>query len=157
MTNYNPLYRKHINDRNVVIPKNMVRGKFYLIKEYTYVDGEKGKFTESNGPIIFTLFVSVSKDVVHCVKVSNISPQLIKKFFGKLVNENTELLELKGTSKNVYSKYVSKVPMITDEAYRTYKITGLKKVIELDMDVDKITPKTVTVRGINAKSQTKNK
>lgn len=157
MTNYNPQYRKHINDRNIVIPKNMVRGKFYLIKEYTYVDGEKGKFTETSAPIIFTLFVSPSKDVVHCVKVSNISPNLIKRFFGKLVNQNTELLELKGTSKNIYSKYVSKVPMITSEAYRTYKITGLKKVIELDMDVDKITPKSITVTGINAKSQIKNK
>ena len=46
MNNYNPLYRKHIDDRNIVSPNKMTRGKFYLIKEYVYVDGEKGKFQD---------------------------------------------------------------------------------------------------------------
>ena len=157
MSNYNPIYRKFIDDRNIVMPKKMVRGKFYLIKEYEYVDGQQKKFIETNAPIVFSLFSSVTKDIIHCVKVSNVSPILIKKFFGKLINEKTELLELKGTSNSIYSKIVSKIPAITTDAYRTYKISGIKKVIELDMDIDKITPKNVTVRGINVKSQTKNK
>ena len=56
MQNYNPIYRKFIDDKNVVTGTKMTRGNFYLIKEYTYVDGTKGKFTETNGPIIYTLF-----------------------------------------------------------------------------------------------------
>ena len=67
----------------------MVRAKFYLIKEYEYVDGTKGRYTEATAPIIFTLFVSRAKNIVHAVKVTDIRPDLIKKFFGKFVNEET--------------------------------------------------------------------
>jgi hypothetical protein len=134
----------------------MTRGKFYLIKEYEYVDGVKGKFTETNAPIIYTLFVSVAKNIIHCVKVSNVNPNLIKKFFDKFINEETEKLQMKGGAKNIYANIVSKVPVITSEAYRTYKISGLTKVIELNMDINQLTPKNKNVTGIDKKSQLKN-
>lgn len=153
MSNYNPIYRKFIDSRNFISPLKMVRAKFYLIKEYEYVDGTKGRFTETTAPIIYTLFVSKSKDIVHAVKVSNISPQLIKKFFGKFVNEDEEKLQMKGGAKKFYSSVVSKVPIITNEAYRTYKISGFGKVIELSMDVNELTPKNVNVIGIDKTSQ----
>jgi hypothetical protein len=157
MNNYNPIYRKFIDDKNVITVKQMTRGKFYLIKEYEYVDGMNRKFTERDAPIVFTLFVSQSKDVIHCVKVSNVNPIIIKRFFGKFVNEKTELLEIKGNARNTYSKIVSKVPVVTNDAYRTYKMSGIKKVIELNMDVDELTPKNMTVTGIDKKSQIKNR
>ena len=153
MSNYNPIYRKFIDSRNFISPLKMVRAKFYLIKEYEYVDGTKGRFTETTAPIIYTLFVSKSKDIVHAVKVSNISPQLIKKFFGKFVNEDEEKLQMKGGAKKFYSSVVSKVPIKTNEAYRTYKISGFGKVIELNMDVNELTPKNVNVIGIDKASQ----
>jgi hypothetical protein len=134
----------------------MTRGKFYLIKEYEYVDGVKGKFTETNAPIIYTLFVSVAKNIIHCVKVSNVNPNIIKKFFDKFINEETEKLQMKGGAKNIYANIVSKVPVITSEAYRTYKISGLTKVIELNMDINQLTPKNKNVTGIDKKSQLKN-
>jgi hypothetical protein len=135
----------------------MNRGKFYLIKEYVYVDGVKGRFTETTAPIIFTLFVSQAKDIIHCVKVSNVNPNLIKKFFGKFVNEDTEKLQMRGGAKKIYEQVVSKVPIITNDAYRTYKISGLTKVISLDMDVNELTPKSMNVTGIDKKSQLKNR
>jgi hypothetical protein len=154
--NYNPIYRNFIDERNLVTPNRMTRGKFYLIKEYEYVDGVKGKFTETNAPIIYTLFVSVAKNIIHCVKVSNVNPNLIKKFFDKFINEETEKLQMKGGAKNIYANIVSKVPVITSEAYRTYKISGLTKVIELNMDINQLTPKNKNVTGIDKKSQLKN-
>lgn len=157
MSNFNPIYRKFIDDRNTISSNKMSRGKFYLIKEYEYVDGEKGKFSETTAPIVFTLFVSKSKDIIHCIKVSNVNPNLIKKFFGKFVNENTEKLQLKGNAKDIYSKTISKMPMVTNDSYRTYKMSGLIKVIELNMDVNQITPKNKNVVGIDTKSQVKNK
>lgn len=157
MSNFNPIYRKFIDDRNTISSNKMSRGKFYLIKEYEYVDGEKGKFNETTAPIVFTLFVSKSKDIIHCIKVSNVNPNLIKKFFGKFVNENTEKLQLKGNAKDIYSKTISKMPMVTNDSYRTYKMSGLIKVIELNMDVNQITPKNKNVVGIDTKSQVKNK
>jgi len=153
--NYNPIYRKSIDDRNVVAPNKMTRGKFYLIKEYDYVDGTTGKFTETTAPIIYTLFVSQGKDILHCVKVSNVNPNLIKKFFGKFVNENTEKLQMRGGAKKFYENVVAKVPIITNDAYRTYKISGLQKVIELTMDVNELTPKNMNVTGIDKRSQLK--
>jgi hypothetical protein len=155
MNNYNPLYRKFIDDRNNITPNKMTRGKFYLIKEYEYVDGTRGRYTETNAPIIYTLFASVSKDIVHAVKVSNVNPTLIKRFFGKFINEDTELLEMKGGAKKFYSAVVSKVPVVSNNAYRTYKLSGFGKIIELDMDVNQLTPKNKNVIGIDKKSQLK--
>ena len=157
MSNYNPIYRKFINDKNVVSGTKMTRGKFYLIKEYEYTDGEKGKFTETNAPIIFTLFVSKAKDIIHCVKVSGVNPNVIKRFFGKFINEETETLQMRGNAKQIYGKIVSKIPVVSNEAYRTYKMSGIKKLIELDMDVNEITPKNKNVTGIDKKSQLKNR
>jgi hypothetical protein len=157
MINYNPIYRKFIDDKNTIASTQMVRAKFYLIKGYEYVDGTKGRYSETTAPIIYTLFVSKSKDIVHCVKVSNIRPDLIKRFFGKFVNEENESLEMKGGAKAFYQKVVSKVPIITNDAYRTYKLSGLSKIVELNMDVDKLTPTTMKVTSIDPKTQTKNK
>ena len=153
MPNYNPIYRRFIDDKKYVSATKMVRAKFYLIKEYEYVDGTKGRFTETTAPIIYTLFVSKGKDIVHAVKVSNVNPNLIKKFFGKFVNEEEETLQMKGGAKKFYTGVVSKIPIITNESYRTYKISGFGKVIELDMDVNELTPKNMNVVGIDKKSQ----
>jgi hypothetical protein len=157
MQNYNPIYRKFIDDKKIISGAKMTRGRFYLIKEYEYVDGAKGRYTETTGPIIYTLYVSQGKDVVHCVKVSNVNPNLIKRFFGKFINEDTEKLQMRGGAKDFYSKIVSKVPVITNDAYRTYNISGLKKVLELTMDVNELTPKSKNVTGIDSKSQLKNR
>ena len=156
MSNYNPIYRKFIDDKNVVAGNKITRGKFYLVKEYVYVDGDKGRFTETTGPIIFTLYVSQAKDILHCIKVSTVNPNIIRKFFGKFINEKTERLQFRGNAQDIYSKVVSKVPIITNDAYRTYKISGLKKVVELTMDVNQLTPKNKTVTGIDPRSQKRN-
>jgi hypothetical protein len=135
----------------------MVRAKFYLIKQYEYVDGTKGSYTETTAPIIYTLFVSKAKDIVHAVKVSNVNPELIKRFFGKFINEETEKLQMKGGAKAFYEKVVMKVPIITNDAYRTYKLSGLGKIIELDMDINSLTPRNQNVTGLDESSQIKNK
>jgi len=157
MTNYSPIYRKFIDDKHRINPNQMVRGKFYLIKKYDYVDGTKGSFGENSAPIIFTLFVSKAKDIVHAVKVSTVNPQLIKRFFGKFINDETEKLEMKGGAKSIYKSIVSKVPIVRDDAYRTYKLSGLSNVVELKMDVNQLTPKSKNVTGIDSKSQVKNR
>ena len=139
MSNFNPLYRKYINESNRITPRQMVRGNFYIIKDYEYVDGHKGKYSEMNAPIIYTLFVSQLKDIVHAIKVSNVKPELIKKFFGKFVNEETEL-SIKGGAKQFYLNVVSSVPIITNDSYRTYKLSGLGNVTHIDMNNNKLVP-----------------
>ena len=156
MSNFNPIYRKYIDDKNVVKPEKILRGKFYLIKEYVTIDGIKKKYTETTAPIIFVLFASLSKNIIHAVKISNINPNVVRKFFGKFVNEEKETIQMRGSAKQIYEKVISKVPAVTNDAYRTYNISGITKVIELTMDVNELTPKSVTVRGIDKKSQKRN-
>ena len=148
MKNYNPIYQKFINDKNRIPHTKLERGKFYQIKKYKYVDGTTGTFSQIQSPIIFTLFVSRPKNIVHAVKVTNIRPDLIKKFFGKFVNEETEKIEMKGNAKSLYQSIVSKIPIIKNEAYRTYKLSGIEKVLELNIDTTEITPKNKQATGI---------
>jgi hypothetical protein len=117
----------------------MVRGSFYLIKEYQYVDGTKGKYNQTTAPIIYTLFISKAKDVVHAVKVTNVRPDLIERFFNRFLNEDENKLEMTGGAKKFYQSVVSKVPVITNDAYRTYKLSGLGGIIKLNMDIDSLT------------------
>jgi hypothetical protein len=157
MLNYNPIYKKYINDKNLVVPVTMVRAKFYQIKEYTYVDGETEKFNDTTAPIIYTLFVSRQKDIVHCVKVSNVKPYYVKRFFNKFVNEDTDMLEMVGSSRKYYQSIVEKMPTINKDSYRTYKLSNLGKVVELDMEINKMLPKGTKVTGIDPKSQKQNR
>ena len=141
MSNYNPLYRRFIDESKISTPAKMQRGRFYLIRQYEYVDGTKGNYPMNDSPIIYTLFVSRAKDIVHAIKVSTIHPQLIKRFFGKFTNEDDGSIELKGGAKSFYSKVVSSVPIIKNDAYRTYKLSGFGRIIALEMDETRITPK----------------
>lgn len=141
MAAYNHIYRKYIDkgDKSVT-PSRMRRGKFYMIMQYEYVDGTKGSYSLGDGPIIYTLFISKAKDIVHAIKVSNVNPTLIKRFFGKFTNEEHDELKMKGGAKKFYESFVSKVPIITNDSYRTYKISGFGRITELQMDIEKLTP-----------------
>ena len=156
MSKYSPIYSKFIDEKKYIPAAKMVRGKFYLIKEYEYVGGTKETYSETTAPIIYTLFVSKSKDIVHAVKVSDVNPNLIKRFFGKFVNEAEEKLEMKGGARKFYTSVVAKVPIITNEAYRTYKLSGINKILELDMDVNELTPRNINVTGLNTEEQKTN-
>lgn len=130
----------------------MVRGKFYKLYSYIGIDEEKKIYTEVNSPIIYTLFVSRKKDIVHAVKISDITPEKIKTFFSKLVNEKEQLIEMKDDSRVVYKKYVKKSVATKKDAYRTYKLSGIQRISELDMDETKITPHNKQATGISEKS-----
>jgi hypothetical protein len=153
MRTYNPTYRKYIDEKKYVSPERMVRAKFYLIKEYEYVDGTTGTYNELTAPIIYTLFVSKIKNVVHAVKVTNVNPNIIKRFFGKFVNEDEARIEMRGGAKKFYESVVSKIPIIRNDSYRTYKLDGFNKVMELNMDINQLTPKYMDVDSIDKNSQ----
>jgi hypothetical protein len=155
--NYFLTYKKYIDNRTKIAASSMKSGTFYIVKEYTYVDGNSKTYSAGETPIIYTLYVSKSKDVVHAVKVTTVNPQIIKRFFSKMVNEDTELIQMKGKSSTFFDKYVKKIPVVSRDSYRTYKLSGLDTVFELNMDVNEMTPKSKTVTGIDEKSQKQSK
>lgn len=154
---YNSRYKRLIEEAKIITVKEMVRGKFYAIKSYTDVKGERTNYTETNMPIIFTLFVSKPKNIVHCIKISDLQPIFVQRLMGKFVDKDAETIKMRGNAKNIYKKVVSKVPAVTDEAYRTYSFSGIEKLLELDMNVNELTPRNMRVKGIDEKSQLKNK
>ena len=155
--NFNMTYLKEVLEDQRVPAVSMVKGKFYSLLNYVTVNGEKQVNAKRDSALIFTLFVSKSKDIVHCIKVTNVSPTILKRFFGKLVNLDTREIELGGSAKRTYQSVVSKFPGIQDGAYRTYKLSGIKNVHEMDMNVKFITSKKDKVIDINPKFQTQNK
>ena len=154
---YNIMYIKHILDEQRVPPNSMVKSKFYSIQGYTDVEGIKHVDGKREAPVVFTLFVSKSKDIVHCIKISEINPSILKRFFKRLTNFDTREIELAGTAKKTYQSVVTKFPGINEGAYRTYKLSGINKVIEINMDVRFVTSARDKVVGINDKFQVQNK
>jgi hypothetical protein len=154
---YNIMYIKHILDEQRIPPNSMVKSKFYSIQGYTDVEGIKHVDGKREAPVVFTLFVSKSKDIVHCIKISEINPSILKRFFKRLTNFDTREIELAGTAKKTYQSVVTKFPGINEGAYRTYKLSGINKVIEINMDVRFVTSARDKVVGINDKFQVQNK
>lgn len=155
----NVKYNKFVESKTFVKSPstNMVRAKFYRLRKYQDVDGIEKTYSDTMAPIIFTLYVSKKKDVVHAVKISEIRPEQVKKFFSKFVNPKNDLIEVKGDSRTIYSKKVVHSKMVMDGAYRTYKLSGIKQAFELDMDESKLTLAVKQATDINPASQTKNK
>jgi hypothetical protein len=155
--NYNIMYVKHILGEKRVPAVSMVKSKFYSIQAYTDVSGNKNTDSKRDSALIFSLFVSKTKDVVHCIKISEVNPTILKRFFKRLTNLDTREIELSGTAKKTYQSVVSKFPGIQEGAYRTYKISGINKVVEVDMDVRFVTSARDKVVGVNEKFQVQNK
>jgi hypothetical protein len=154
---FNSMYVKHILGEKRVPAVSMVKSKFYSIQAYTTVDGVKDTDSKGDSALIFSLFVSKSKDIVHCIKISAVNPSILKRFFKRLTNLDTREIELAGTARKTYQSVVSKFPGIQENAYRTYKLSGLGKIIELDMDINSLTPTNKNVTGLDESSQLKNK
>jgi hypothetical protein len=149
---YNPRYRPLINQRKYISPMQMEKNKFYLLKEYVYSDGEQKKYNDLVAPILYTLWVSKPKDIVHCVKVTDVRPMLVQKFFGKLFNSETQELELKKRPNIIYETVVKKVPIVLNKGYRTYKLSGINRVMYLDMDIEPLVPKNKLVDKVEPKA-----
>ena len=155
----NVIYNKLVLSKKFVKApsSNLVRAKFYRLRKYKDIEGVEHAYSDIMAPIIFTLYVSKIKDIVHAVKISEIRPEQIKKFFSKFVNNTTDLIEMKGDARGIYDKKVVKSSTVVENGYRTYKLSGIKQIFELDMDEEKLTPISNPAKGINTKSQIRNR
>jgi len=155
--NYNARYLSHIVSKQKVPSVTMVKSTFYQISQYENVDGIKETYGTMDAPLIFTLFVSKSKDIVHCIKLSAINPSLLKRVLHKLTNDATHEIELSGTARKTYETVISKFPTVVDGAYRTYKLSGIDKAFELNMNIPGFTSTRDHIEGINERYQVQNK
>lgn len=137
--NYLKQYKKWIE--NYEKGSGFKRAKFYLISEYINVEGVKKKYSFFESPIIFVLFVSDKKDELHCLKITDINPIYLRKVFERLIDLEEEKIIFDSTAKRYYEKYLKKIPLVNDKIYRTYKISGIRKYFDLDMNVTKLITK----------------
>lgn len=139
--------------RRVSSPKSeMFRSAFYRLRKYTDASGRDKTYPVPFAPIIFTLWVSRKHDEVHAIKISEIRPELIRKFFGRFVNKKVGAIDMVGNAKNLYKSKVRTAPVIRNNAYRSYKLSSIKQIFELTMDLSKLTPKNKQAKGVTTKS-----
>jgi hypothetical protein len=153
---YTNQYRRFVTETTNIAANQMVKSTFYQVKQYLTVDGVMESYSAATAPIIFTIFVSKAKDIVHCIKLGEINPSILKRLMAKLSNEKSGLIELKGGAKRTYSEKISSFSGIKENAYRTYKLSGLKKVSELEMYLPGFTTTRDHITGINSKYQKQN-
>jgi len=144
-TNYTKVYQRYVKGRKRMGDpnKNMERGGFYQLVEYDYVDEEDSKtWSAISSPIIFILYVSGKEDLVHCIKISSINPQTIKRLFTQLIDEKEGELDLGKNPKAFYDTKMKHMKFFAKNFYRTYKTSGIRRFIKLDMDIEYLIPKS---------------
>jgi hypothetical protein len=110
--------------------------------EYDYVDVEDSKtWSASTAPIIYVLYVSAKDDLVHAIKLSDINPVTVKRLFGKLVDEADGELDLGKKVSSAYENKIKNMKFFSKNFYRTYKLSGIRRLSSLDMDIANLVPK----------------
>jgi len=133
---YAKIYQRYVKSKKRVADalRTMERGNFYQLLEYDYVDVEDSKtWSVSTAPIIYVLYVSAKDDLVHAIKLSDINPVTVKRLFGKLVDEADGELDLGKKASSAYE--------FSKNFYRTYKLSGIRRLSSLDMDIANLVPK----------------
>jgi len=142
---YAKVYQRYVKEKKKVTNplRTLERGHFYQILEYDYVDVEDSKtWSPSTAPIIYVLYVSAKEDLVHALKLSDINPLTVKRLFGKLVDEADLELDLGKSAKAAYENKIKNMKFFSKNFYRTYKLSGVRKLLSLDMDVSKLVPQS---------------
>jgi len=151
-TNYSKIYRRYSSNPQLIMDPlaKMVRGQFYQILEYKYVEEEDDSKTWSvtTAPIIYTLYISGADDLVHCIKLSNINPLTVKQLFKKLVDEMDAELDPGKNARSFYNNKMKNMSFFAKNFYRTYKLSGILRCVSLDMDTTKLIPKSMVQSGV---------
>jgi hypothetical protein len=138
---YSKIYQRYVKSKTKVTDplRTLERGHFYQLVEYDYVNVEDSKtWSIGNAPIIYVLYVSSKENLVHAIKLSDISPLTVKRLFGKLVDEADSQLDVGRSAKAVYENKIRRMKFFTKNFYRTYQLSGIRRLIALDMDVTKL-------------------
>jgi len=144
---YSKVYQRYVKSKKRVADalRTMERGNFYQLLEYDYVDVEDSKtWSSSTAPIIFVLYVSSKDDLVHAIKLSDINPLTVKRLFGKLVDEADGELDLGRKASSAYENKIKNMKFFSKNFYRTYKLSGMRRLLSLDMDITNLVPKHKT-------------
>jgi hypothetical protein len=150
-TNYTKVYKKWTSNPKLITSMGNVvkRGAFYQIVEYKYVENEDDSKTwsQSSAPIIYVLYASKKDDLLHCLKISYINPLTVKQLFKKLVDEKDKEIDPGRNARSFYANQLNEARFFTKNFYRTYKLSGIVKALEIEMDISNLVPKAMVNSG----------
>lgn len=150
-TNYTKIYKRYSSNPDLITNPigSMVRGQFYQILEYKYIDEEDDSKTWSvaTAPIVYSLYISSKDDLLHCIKLSSINPLTVKQLFKKMVDEMDNEIDMGRNARSFYENKLKNMPFFAKNYYRTYKLSGIIRCVSLDMDITKLVPKSMVAKG----------
>ena len=148
MAIFNNLYKPYIESEERVTRKFLRPLEVYRISNYKYTDGTIESLAGVKSALIFSIGVVDSKDLLHCLKLSEIRPDFFFNFLKKLKNKSltsdkideTEflydmMLEY-GSDKSgkvLWERSISKMTEFKTlkriaDPYRTYDINGIRYI-----------------------------
>jgi len=151
-TNYTKVYKKWTSNPKLItsnLLNNVKRGGFYQILEYKYVENEDDSktFSRATAPIVYVLYASKKDDLLHCLKLSYINPMTVKQLFKKLVDEKDKEIDPGRNARSFYANQLNEARFFTNNFYRTYKVSGIVRAVEVDMDITNLVPKSFVKDG----------
>ena len=150
-TNYSKVYKKWSANPKPIhdMPNVAKRGAFYQIVEYKYVEDADDSKTWSamSAPIVYVLYASKKDDLLHCIKLSYINPLKVKTLFKKLIDEKDAELDPGRNARSFYNNNLTEMKYFSTNFYRTYKLSGIVRAIEIEMDITKLVPKNFVKDG----------
>ena len=159
--------------------KNQIKnGGFYRLYGYDYVDGTKKAYGASQTPLLLVLGFNRGDKLMHCIKLNSIPLRVFSQLMQKIqdplyvvsllqdiqdtntlisekneYDKNAKPIKIDATGQAFYQKQVkNNVLLKTYDCYRTYKITGLKRVGEIYFNVEKLGKKIgLTIQPVGRK------
>jgi len=139
-------------------------GGFYRLYGYDYVDGKAKSYGASQTPLLLVLGFNRGDKLMHCIKLNSIPLRVFTQLMQKIqdplyvvsllqdiqdsntlisekneYDKNAKAIKIDTTGRAFYQKQVKNNALLkTYDCYRTYKITGLKRVGEVYFNVEKL-------------------
>ena len=101
----------------------------------------------ATAPIVYVLYASKKDDLLHCLKLSYINPLRVKTLFKKLVDEKDNELDPGRNARSFYNNNLTEMKYFATNYYRTYKLSGIIRALEIEMDITKLVPKSDVQSG----------
>lgn len=156
MAVFNNLYKPYIESEERVTRRFIKPLEIYRISTYKYADGTLESLAGPKSALIFTIGVVETKDLLHCIKLSEIRPDFFFKFLKKLKNKSltsdkideTEflydmMLEYGSdkTGKVLWERTISKMTEFKTlkriaDPYRTYDLNGIRYIQRVNFKKD---------------------
>lgn len=147
---YYNLYKPLIQSETIVSRTRLKPRNIYRISTYKYVDGTQKSLTGLSSTLVFVIGITPDRKL-NCLKISEIRPFIFFRWLSTVIKPNItdemidELVKLDEVVKNsdklgrsLFNTSIKGKPIYKrkEHIYRTYNISGVKKISEVIFNSD---------------------